>query len=153
MINCPDCGALVSERAVACPKCGAPMTPTVPPQTPPASTPQPVTPQPVTPQPATPYTVAPQKESNTSSVYLLIFLVVKIFQNFTQTLITKLNYSWYYSITWYIYWVIDLLAVFAIFLPAIAIKDKNLKTIGIIISSTLAIWWAISDVLTMFRVW
>ena len=33
-IQCPDCGASVSDRAPVCPKCGSPLQPTAPQQTP-----------------------------------------------------------------------------------------------------------------------
>ena len=151
MINCSDCGALVSERAPFCPKCGAPLSPTVPPQETPMAKSQV---QPVTPQPVAPYTVAPKKESDISSVLLLIFLVLEVFAHIVMILITTLDGAWYYGgIKWYMYWATCILSGLIIFLPACAIKDKTLKIIGLIIASIWAIWWTLSSILHMTRVW
>lgn len=151
MINCPDCGALVSERAPFCPKCGAPLNPAVPSQETPMAKSQV---QPVTPQPVAPYTVAPKKESsNKASMLLLIFLVLKVFFNVVIILINWLD-RWYVGdLTWYMYWAIDILNGLTIFLPACAIKDKTFKIIGLIIASILAIWLTLSSILHMTQVW
>ena len=154
LLQCPECGASVSEHASVCPNCGAQLHPTGRPQGPVQGFNQQV--YNATPQRHSqlrPDTVAPKKESNISSVLLLIFLVLNVFTNIVMNLI-RLDGSWYYGgIKWYMYWATNILACLSIFLPACAIKDKTLKIIGLIIASILAIWWTLSSILSMTRVW
>ena len=157
LLQCPECGASVSEHASVCPNCGAQFHPTGRPQGPVQGFNQQV--YNATPQRHSqlrPDTVAPKKESsNTASTLLLIYLVLKVFIVVVSYLISWLsnNYIWPAELTWYMFGVTDILGGLTIFLPACAIKDKTLKIIGLIIASILAIWWTLNGILHMTRVW
>ena len=115
-MNCPKCNRENEEGAMYCRHCGSPMHP------------------------------VENAESNTSSILLLIWVVVTCVTSLATMLINNFT-SWYSDgSTKMLYIGIQIIQNIACLLPAIAIKNKILKIIGIIIMSILVIWWILHNI-------
>ena len=83
----------------------------------------------------------PQQETNNNtSILLIIYLAIILLSSIVQHLLAMLVDDWYYQTpVRFVYHVIGFISSACIILPALAIKNKTLKLIGIIMSSLLIV--------------
>ena len=95
----------------------------------------------------------PQQETNdnTSSILLIIYLAIIMFSGIAQQLLTTLVEDWYQTPVRFVYYVIGFISSACIILPALAIKNKTLKLIGIIMSSLLIVVMSLYRYVDIFR--
>ena len=115
-MNCPKCNRENEEGAMYCRYCGSLMNSVV------------------------------EKESDTSSLLLLIWIIANFISYIFSYAYTHLVESWYDGAA-----KICLIAVQSIFvilniLPALAIKNRTYRIIGIIIMSCIIIWWLYQNI-------
>ena len=115
-MNCPKCNRENEESAIFCRFCGSSMNPVV------------------------------LKESNTSSILLLIWIIVNTIFNIFNYAYTHLVESWYEGDAKIVFIAVQSIFVLLNILPALAIKNRTYRIIGIIIMSSLIIWWLCQNV-------
>ena len=85
-------------------------------------------------------------ESNVSSVLLLVFIVIALVISIINVSITKLVYNWYFTEMRYVVTGLWIINGISLILPALAIRNKPMKIIGIVIASILIMWNIYSNV-------
>jgi hypothetical protein len=113
---CPKCNHENEDDAMFCRHCGSSMNP------------------------------VPEKESNTSSILIFVWIIAVGVLSVITTLYTEFVGNWYEGISKMIYIGIQIIHNFVMILPAFAIKNKTLKIIGIILMAGLVIWWVFSNI-------
>lgn len=86
-----------------------------------------------------------KKDSNTSSSILFVWIVLVGVFNVGIFLYTSFYTNWYVEGRW-VYVAIQIMDNLIMILPSLAIKNRTLKIIGILISACLIIWWVIGNV-------
>lgn len=113
-MNCLRCNTPNEEGAKFCKNCGTDMT-------------------------YTPY--SEETDSKTSDFFLIIYIGISFVLYIANFAIEELVENWYESPTKYIrasLWIIQNLSVLLI---PLAIKNKNLKIVGLIITAIMVIYW------------
>ena len=115
---CPKCNRENEEGAMFCRYCGSSMNP------------------------------VPEKESNISSILILVWIIALVLLNITYYLCAKFDMGSPKTVYVGIQSIKDIIMI----LPAFAIKNRTLRIIGIILMSCLILWlmygnitWALSD--------
>ena len=85
------------------------------------------------------------KESNISNVILLIWVILTGVFNVGTYLYTTFYDNWYEDGRGF-YVALQIMQNLIMILPSLAIKDKTLKIIGILISACLIIWWIVGNI-------
>lgn len=112
-MHCPKCYLENDENALFCRHCGSPMK--LEPKT---------------------------KESNISSILIMIWVAATAFFQITQELLVHFVPDWYQTIPIvFIYTVIHIIELSANILPVFAIKNKPMKIVSLVIMSLLITWW------------
>jgi hypothetical protein len=97
------------------------------------------------------YSQEVSNNNDTSSLLLLVFILITLILNIANFAIEKLVDNWYEGATRYVHGSLWLLGNISYILPALAIKNKTLKIIGIILVSMLIIYWGYSNIEFMVR--
>ena len=111
-MNCPKCQNQNEETAQFCKNCGLNLH----------------------------YTQPINNGNDTSSILLLVFILIALVSAISQFALQKLVVHWYEGTTKYLIGSIWILQNFNLILPALAIKNKTLKIIGIVLISILIIY-------------
>lgn len=114
-MNCPKCNRENEDSALFCRYCGSSLKP------------------------------IKKKDSNTSNVILLVWIILIGVFNIGTFLYTRFYNNWYEEGR-VVYVAIQIMHNLIMILPSLAIKDKTLKIIGILISICLIIWWVIGNI-------
>ena len=85
--------------------------------------------------------IVESKTSNNTDTLLLIFIIIAFVSAAVQFVMQKLIPNWYEGTAKYIQGVLWILQNISFVLIAIAIKNKSLKTVGIIITVLMIIYW------------
>jgi hypothetical protein len=98
---------------------------------------------------------APQVQQNqgndNSSTLLLVYILVAFFVVIVQFVIQRTFSMSYWETPWkYVRGIIGLISGFSIILPALAIKNRQLKIIGIILAALLALYHAYANIAFTF---
>lgn len=95
----------------------------------------------------------PEKDSSTSSILIFVWVVVFVLLSIVNNLYTRLIDNWYEGTQRMVYLGIVLLQNLSFILPPLAIKNKTLKIIGLIIMSAYVVWllyqnisWGLSEI-------
>ncbi len=99
-------------------------------------------------------TFTPSKEntnSKLSDTFLIVFISIAVVCAIAQFAIQKLVDNWYESPTKYFQGSLWLLQNLSFILIPIAIRNKTLKIIGIIITAIMVIYWVYSNVKWMIE--
>ena len=121
-MNCPKCNHENEDGAMFCRNCGSPMR------------------------------VVEKNESNVSSILLLIWVIASCVLYIGRMIFEELFPEW-----WDYSWGMWVQSMFAIathincILPALAIKNKTMKFVGIIVMSIMVIWWCCKDITWVFN--
>lgn len=118
-MNCPKCNRENEEGALYCRYCGSLMH------------------------------QSENKESNLSTVLLFVWVIATCVLSLINNLITELADNWYGSSVKIVVYGIFVLQNLIMLLPVVAIKNKTLKIIGIVVMSISVIWWIIQNVQAM----
>lgn len=86
-----------------------------------------------------------KKDSNTSNVILFVWIILISVFSIGTFLYTRFYNNWYEEGR-VAYVAIQIMHNLIMILPSLAIKDKTLKIIGILISICLIIWWVIENI-------
>ena len=116
-MNCPKCNRENEEGAIFCRHCGSSMNP------------------------------VSEKESKTSSVLILVWIVLVGIFSIASTLYTKFVDDWYEGGSMMVYIGISMIHNVIMIIPAFAIKDKTLRIIGVILMACLVLWWLSQNIM------
>ena len=116
-MKCPKCNHENEDGAMFCRHCGSSMNP------------------------------VPQKESNTSSIIILIWIVASIVLSLTNHLYGIFIPNWYEGGAMIGKVAIIILDNSLFILPALTIKNKTIKIIGIILSILYILWWIATNII------
>lgn len=116
-MNCPKCNRENEDGAMFCRHCGTSMNP------------------------------VPEKESNTSSILILIWIIAVAILSITTTIYTRVVDNWYEGGTKMAYIAIQIIHSLIMILPAFAIKNKTIRIIGIILMGALILWWISQNIM------
>ena len=83
--------------------------------------------------------------NKTSDILLIIFVIIAFITTAVQFLIEKLADNWYESPTKYYYGALWILQNLCFILIPLAIKDKSIKIIGLIITMIIVAFWVYSS--------
>lgn len=83
--------------------------------------------------------------SKFTSVIILVWIILTGVFSIGTYLYTRFYDNWYEEGRG-VYVAIQIMHNLIMILPSLAIKDKNLKIIGILISTCLIIWWVIENI-------
>jgi hypothetical protein len=97
------------------------------------------------------YSQEVNNSKDTSSLLLFVFILITLISEIAQFAIQKLIDNWYESPAKYVQGSLWLLQYVSFILPAIAIKNKTLKIIGIILVLMLIIYWGYSNIKFMIN--
>lgn len=86
-----------------------------------------------------------KKDSNTSNVILFVWIILIGVFSIGTFLYTRFYNNWYEEGR-VVYVAIQIMHNLIMILPSLAIKDKTLKIIGILISICFIIWWVIENI-------
>ena len=114
---CPKCNHEIEDGAMFCRHCGSSMNP------------------------------VPEKESNTSSVLILVWIIAVCVFSVITTLYTKFVDDWYKGSSKMVYIGIQIINNIVMILPAFAIRNKTLKIIGVILMAIIIIWWVYTNIM------
>ncbi len=153
-MRCHECGAELPDGAQTCPNCGAPQNQNnmnAPYPQPGVQYPQGAMPYQ---QPGAQYQPggapypnmhqAPAKDS--SSILLLVWVIAEFVIYLVSRLITKFDGFGYSGGLSKIYVIVQIISEMLPILPAIAIKDKTLKIVGIVLSAILVILFTVGNI-------
>jgi len=113
---CPKCNRENEDGALFCRHCGSSMNPT------------------------------PEKESNTSSILILVWIVAVAILSITSHLYTRFVDDWFEGSSKMLYIGIQIIHNIIMILPAFTIKNKSIKIVGIILMSLLIMWWLFQNI-------
>lgn len=114
-MNCPKCNRENEDSALFCRYCGSSLKP------------------------------VEKKETNFSSVILLVWIILTGMFSIGTYLFTRFYYNWYEEGRGF-YVALQIMHNLIMILPSLAIKDKTFKIIGVLISVCLVIWWVIENI-------
>jgi hypothetical protein len=134
MKNCGNCGAEIAESALFCSKCGS-------------STDKVILNKENLKKPNSSKIVKPTK--NSSDEILMIFAVVFIVTSAIQFLMSKFIHDWYRTPFNEFYYFVRIIIDLSYFLPVLAIKNLQMRTIGIILVGIPVIYWISSIILNI----
>jgi hypothetical protein len=97
------------------------------------------------------YPLMEQRAEKTTDTLLFIFILVAFVSSFAHFAIQKINTRWYEGQAKYIIGVFWVLLNLSYLMVAIAIRNKNLKIIGLIVTAILVIYWLYSNVQFLMR--
>jgi len=80
-------------------------------------------------------------DSNVSSVILIVWIGIVFFVGIISAAIQSLVDEWYAVPTKYVMICLNIIANVSHILPALAIRNKTLKIIGIVLVSIIVIYW------------
>lgn len=113
---CPKCNRENEDGALFCRHCGSSMNP-----------------------------VQKPKESNISSVLILVWVIAVAVLSLATYCYTGFIDNWYRDAkTGYV--ILRLIHNVVMILPALAIKNKVMKIVGIIVMSLMIIWWIVQNI-------
>ena len=115
-MNCPKCNRENEDGAMFCRHCGSSMNP------------------------------VPEKESNTSSILIFVWIIAVGVLSITTSLYTKFVDNWYEGSSKMVYISLQIINNIVMILPTFAIKNKILKITGIILMTALIIWWLYGNI-------
>lgn len=113
---CPKCNRENEDGAMFCRYCGSSMNP------------------------------VQEKESNISSILILVWIIAVGLLSITNNLYTKFVDNWYEGTSKTFYIGIQMIHNIIMILPAFAIKNRTLRIIGIILMSCLILWWMYGNI-------
>lgn len=90
------------------------------------------------------------KESNFSNVILFIWVILKVVFSVGIFLYRTFYDNWYEDGRGF-YVALQIMNNLTLILPSLAIKNKTLKIIGIILSACLVNWWIVENILFAIR--
>jgi len=118
---CPKCNRENEDGALFCRHCGSSMNP-----------------------------VQNPKESNISSVLILVWVIAVAVLSLATYCYTRFIDNWYSDAkTGYV--ILQLIHNVVMILPALAIKNKVMKIVGIIVMSLMIIWWIVQNIQFMME--
>lgn len=118
---CPKCNHENEDGALFCRHCGSSMNP-----------------------------VQNPKKSNISSVLILVWVIAVAVLNLATYCYTRFIDNWYSDArTGYV--ILMLIHNVVMILPALAIKNKVMKIVGIIVMSLMIIWWIVQNIQFMME--
>ena len=90
------------------------------------------------------------KESNISSVLILVWVIAVAVLSLATYCYTRFIDNWYSDAkTGYV--ILQLIHNVVMILPALAIKNKVMKIVGIIVMSLMIIWWIVQNIQFMME--
>ena len=97
------------------------------------------------------YTQEQKQENDVSSTLLVVFIIIAFICQLANFAITKFVYDWYFGGTKFVVGCIWLIQGISFILPALSIKNKSLKIIGIIFASLMIIYSLYSNISFLIR--
>ena len=89
---------------------------------------------------------------DTSSVLLIVFVIITFVTSVSIAIIQSLVGNWYKTAAvTVILLCMQILRIVSYFLPALAIKDRTLKIIGIVLTSIMVVYLVCSPLLSMLK--